>query len=253
MAIHDSNSRSATLDKGLALLALIVSDGGRTRLSTLADQLGLAQSTTRRLAAGLRRQGFIAPADRGHYVAGHIFACARDRDMRMLMANAGRAPLRRLARELRATVHLAVLEDDMVTYLVKEQWGAQSLFTRELKQLEAYCSGLGKVLLAHLPDRQRDDYLGGGPFVALTERTIVDPDMLREELKRVRSAGCAFDRGEIVDGLSCVAVPIYGQGGDAIAALSASFRTAPASGYHSVANRLRNCASLVSDRSGISV
>ena len=65
-----------------------------------------------------------------------------------------------------------------------------------------------------------DAYLDDGPFVALTQRTIVDPDMLRAELHEVRLRGYAVDDREIYDDLRCVAVPVRNGRGTAIAALS---------------------------------
>lgn len=72
-----------------------------------------------------------------------------------------------------------MLENDMVTYLVREGAEARTIFSEENKQLEAYCSGIGRMLLASLPEPDREAYLAEGPFVALTERTITDPAELR--------------------------------------------------------------------------
>jgi DNA-binding IclR family transcriptional regulator len=110
----------------------------------------------------------------------------------------------------------------MVTYRIKTGEGAGSLFTRVGMQLEAYCSGIGKVLLAHLPEAQRRAYFAGGPFVALTTRTITDPTELEDELERVRIRGYAIDDGEIADGLVCVAAPIQAPDGQVHAAISVS-------------------------------
>jgi DNA-binding IclR family transcriptional regulator len=214
---------TAALDKGLALLALIVRDRGTTALSLLADGMGLAQSTARRLVAALERQGLVTRAERGHYMAGaQLIELGNIINTRELLVRASRAPLRRLARDVNATAHLGILEADMVTYLIKEQLSARPIFTREREQLEAYCSGIGKVLLAHLAADEREAYLGGVPFVPLTERTIVDPGLLRDELEKVKARGYATDDAEIADGLYCVAVPVVSAVGDVVAAISVS-------------------------------
>jgi DNA-binding IclR family transcriptional regulator len=113
-----------------------------------------------------------------------------------------------------------------VTYLVKipanAARGAAS-FTQESGQLEAYCSGIGKVLLAHLPPGERRLYLAGSPFVALTPRTITDPRALEDALQTVRDEGFARDDGEIAEDLYCLAVPVRNRQGQVFAAISLSF------------------------------
>src|SRR5690606_3592173 len=111
-------------------------------------------------------------------------------------------------RRFQRTVHLAVFEADMVTYLAKEDGGRNSVLTIEGTQLEAYCSGLGKVLLAYLPEPERERYLADGPFVRLTPNTIIEPDELRRELAHIRTRGYAIDDGEVQPNLRCVAVPL---------------------------------------------
>ena len=112
------------------------------------------------------------------------------------------------SRRIGAIVHMGTLEDDMVTYLVKEGAGNDQLFTREDMQLEAYCTGIGKVLLAGLPTEKQEQYLANGPFVALTDNTTIDAATLREELACVTKQGFAVDNREISPDLYCLAVPV---------------------------------------------
>lgn len=113
----------------------------------------------------------------------------------------------------------------MVTYELKAGQSAGDLFTQVGMQLEAYCSGIGKVLLAHLPEPAQTAYLSTGPFPALTNQTITDPVLLKDELDIVLRRGFALDDEEVVAGLQCVAVPILKQNGAVIAAVSASRAT----------------------------
>ena len=137
------------------------------------------------MVAAFERGGLVVRGERGRYGAGLGLAelSALYRQAGRFLARAGRPELRRLAREMKRTAHLGVLEADaMVTYLVKEAAGNMPIFTREMLQLEAYCTGVGKVLLAHLDDSAREIYLAGGPFVSLTDNTLTDPGLLRAEL-----------------------------------------------------------------------
>lgn len=146
-------------------------------------------------------------------------------DDRQIMTNAAAPILDRLAVHTGCVVQLGIFENDMVTYLVKTGQSAGDLFTKVGMQLEAYCSGIGKVLLAHLPVQAQAEYLAGGPFIALTDQTITDPLLLKDELDHVATQSFAVDDEEVVTGLQCVAVPVRNMQGEVIAAISASRAT----------------------------
>lgn len=213
---------AATLDKAMALLLAMLPPSGAT-LSQLAERAGIAPSTARRLAGALLRQGLLSRTGPGQYAAGlRLAELARLADRQAVLAGASRTLLRQLARRLATTVHLGVLDGDMVTYLVKEHGGGPRLRTSEGHQLEAYCSAIGKVLLAALDERARARYLAAFPFVPLTRHTITDAATLHAALRLAAATGHATDRAEFEDGLYCLAVPVRGPGGDVVAALSAS-------------------------------
>lgn len=219
----DSNTDRGTqaLDRALALFAALLRDRGRHALSEIAEAQGLPVSTAHRLVAAFERHRLISRATRGRYVAGlGLLELAPDR--RHILAEASRPVLRRLAKAEKRTAHLGILEADMVTYLVKEAGGPASVFTREMIQFEAYCTGIGKVLLAGLEPQLRERYLAGGPFVRLTPTTITDPAELRRHLAEIAARGYAIDDAEMADGLHCVAVPVRDANRRVIAAISLS-------------------------------
>jgi DNA-binding IclR family transcriptional regulator len=83
-----------------------------------------------------------------------------------------------------------------------------------------HCAGLGKAILAFLPQAQQEQILGSRPLRTYTPYTITDPMLLRVELDRTRERGYAIDRDEIIMGVHCVAVPILNYAGHAIGAIS---------------------------------
>jgi DNA-binding IclR family transcriptional regulator len=174
---------------------------------------------------------------------------------RSQMARLARPALAELATACNATAHLGVLENDMVTYLVKESApsaGPAASFTRENAQLEAYCSGIGKILLAYLPEEDRNRYLAAGPFVAMTARTITDPLTLKLALKTVRDKQAATDDGEIAENLYCLAVPVRDRFQDVSAAISLSFERTARNPFRDqdALTKLRACAEEISARFG---
>jgi IclR family transcriptional regulator, acetate operon repressor len=199
----------SSFGKAMELLQLIIRDGGRHKLMHLAQDLDIPNATLYRLLATLMDQGLLQPSRKGYFVAGpKMLSLNPFLQPSRIAAELARESLIKLASTTRAIVHMGTFEDDMVTYLVKVGAGNDGLFTREGMQLEAYCTGIGKVLLADLPTEQRERYLANGPFVALTANTTVDVTTLRGELVRVKERGFAVDNREISADLYCLAVPI---------------------------------------------
>jgi Transcriptional regulator len=95
-------------------------------------------------------------------------------------------------------------------------------------QLDAHCSAVGKVLLAHREPEELRRFVLDKPLRRLTPTTITNPRALEQELSGVRTAGCAFDAGEAVTEVHCVAAPIRDDMGSVIAAVS---MTVPASRF----------------------
>ncbi|MFV3126771.1 IclR family transcriptional regulator [Niveispirillum sp. KHB5.9] len=212
-----------SLKRTLTMLEAVIADGGRSSVSDIARLAGMPVATAHRQVLTLVEAGYLAPSGKGRHVAGsRLLGLAHRLDEKQVIVNIAAPLLHRLAVQVRCTVQLGTLENDMVTYRLKTGRGASGLFTRVGMQLEAYCSGIGKVLLAHLGEEEREAYLAGGPFVALTERTITDPALLREELDRVRTRGYALDDGEIAADLRCMAVPVRGRDASTPAAISVS-------------------------------
>jgi IclR family transcriptional regulator, acetate operon repressor len=197
---------SQSAERAIALLDAVAFDAGAQPVTEIASQLGLAPSTARRLLAVLVRRGLIMRISRGRYIGGErLRLLAAKANPHARIAEITRPVLRRLARQYRCTAHLGMFENEMVTYLVKE--GTQTVFTREHNQLEAYCTGIGKALLAQLPTEELNAYLAQ-PLVPLTATTITDADILREALINVRTSGYAVDNREMADDLFCIAVPL---------------------------------------------
>lgn len=209
--------------RSLKLLEAVVRDGARSSVAALARETQIPVPSAHRHIAALVGAGFLSSAGYGRHMPGPALReLTGFLDSKLMMANAARPILDRLAKRMRCVTQLGIFENDMVTYLVKSGPSAGDLFTKVGMQLEAYCSGIGKVLLANLLDDELSDYLQAGPFIALTERTITDPEQLGIELEQVADQGFAIDDEEVVKGLQCIAVPVRTGEGAVIAAISAS-------------------------------
>ena len=219
--------RNNSVHNAFAILRLIDAAGPGLSLADMAERLNLSLAAVHRLVSTLQQEGAVVRAGRNAYMLspglGELGAHV---DNTAVLHALAQVPVKRLVRQLDEVVHLGTFDGEMVTYLVKGSPRKKTIPpTREGTQLEAYSSGVGKALLAWLPDNELDQYLSEAPFVALTERTITDPDAMRAALAEVRHRGYAMDDEEVVPGLTCMAVPVLSPSGYAIASLSVSCET----------------------------
>lgn len=220
--------RLSSLGRALEMLDAVLMDAGRSTVSALARSAGMPVATAHRHVTSLAAEGLLTAIGQGRHVAGpRLLAMGGGIDLGAVLAGVAAGILPGYARQLGCVVQLGTLDGDMVTYRVKAGGGAGTLFTRVGMQLEAYCSAIGKVLLANLPEAELAHYLAAGPFVALTANTITDAGALARELGAVRADGFAFDREEIAEGLACIAVPVRAGDGRVVAAISASRAVLP--------------------------
>lgn len=129
--------------------------------------------------------------------------------------------LNRISRSLNESCSLAVLQDDEVLYVGRS--AASRIMSVSLttgSRLPAYCTALGRALLAHLPEPELGAYLARVPLKAMTELTIVNPERFIEVLGEARLAGYALVEEELEIGLRSIAVPVRGASGDVLAALN---------------------------------
>lgn len=205
------------------LLAVLATEGEAFEPEAFSKKLKIPVASLYRYMKALLDAGVLIRPSRGLYLPHPEFLTAVQAfSPRGVLAQVVRPELERLARRVHTTVHFGVLENDMVTYLVKVAEGEDRLFTKEEQQLEAYCSGIGKVLLAELPHDHLEAYLSGGPFPSITSCTITDPDAIREEVIGTGRRGYGVDDREVHDALVCLAVPVRSRRGNILGAVSAS-------------------------------
>lgn len=225
-----ATAQSKSLTKALDLLEACVAQGGGARLATVARHLDIPVPTAYRLARTLQDRGLLACSGRGRYFPGpRLYTLSQQLTARTTAAGLSRPLLAKLARRFRCIAHFGVYEEEMVTYLVRAGEGRSAIATEEGTQLEAYCSAIGKILLAELGEDAREAYLATGPFTPLTDRTIVAPDALRAELWRTAARGYAVDDREIYDNLLCLAVPVRTRDFGVVGAISLSMPDQPLS------------------------
>lgn len=212
------------LDRGLAVLE-ILSQTDSISLSDIARQADLSCSTVYRLLETLRQRGYAAQDRRsGHYRVGpQIQLLAGPGTAAQSLPHATLPSMEQLVATVNETANLAVLAGRHAVYIHQvEARQSVRMFTELGAQVPLHCTGVGKVLLAWLPQEVALELLGTTPYEKFTSTTITRPAAYLAELTRVRSRGYAVDDEEREPGVRCVTAPIYDLSGKVIAALSIS-------------------------------
>ena len=188
----------------------------------LSRRTGLSEASAHRLMKTLEEIGVVVRDRRGCYRPGMVLASlSKDVAAGDLIRATSEDILAALAARLKGVVHVGVLQNGMVSYAAKfgEPIGV-AIPSRVGAQQEAYCSALGKSLLAGLSAQQFEDFLYDGDFVALTPQTITSVDGLRSEIAAVRQRGYAVDNKEVFQTICCVGAPVRDPQGNIAAAIS---------------------------------
>ena len=215
-----------SLLRGLALIeAFCDLDGAAASLSELARRTGLSPSTTHRLLATLQAEGYVTrEADTNHYVLGHRIAGAaatlqqRTSHLRSL----ARPHLEDIAQTTGETTNLVMLDGRWSVYVDKvEGTHALRMTMRIGTVFPAHTSASAKAILAYQPDDSHIAEIFAGALPRkLCKNTIVTAQAFKAGLKIIRAKGYAIENEELEQGVSCIAAPILGPDGTALAAIS---------------------------------
>ena len=225
-------------------------------LEELARQVKLAKPTVYRFLLTLQQLGYVRrdEADRWAITLRMFNVGSRALDHLDLHA-AARPVAEGLAEELGETIHMGVLDGDTAVCVMKiETRNRIRMYSRVGRRMPLHCTAIGKVLLAFMPDDEREAALGEMPLTAMTEHTIVSRAALDADLARARSLGYAIDAEENEEGVYCVAAPVFDYTGAIVAGLSVTvpvFRRKPDQEADKVA-RLKAAAGRISDILGYS-
>ena len=218
---------SQSLERGLAILSAFGSDRSTIGVSELSRELGLSRSTTHRYIATLTSLGYLQQdAETKRYRLGPRvldlgFAAINSMDIREISV----PHLQALSDSTGFTVNMAILDGPDVVYI--ERCRTSRTGQREIdlnlhvgSRLPAYCTAMGKALLAFVPADRLEEILDQTELAARGPNTITDRAGLRAEMERVRAAGVAVNNEELAYGLRSIAAPIRSRSGDVVAALN---------------------------------
>jgi DNA-binding IclR family transcriptional regulator len=179
-------------------------------LIDLSQRANLPKSTVHRLAEQLRTIGWLERDYNGYRIGMRLFELGCLALQRNELRDAAFPHLYALAAKTGLAVQLGVLDRGEVIYLERVLVGGYRLPTRLGGRMPAYCTALGKAMLAF--DDAAADAVLEHELPRRTPFTITQPDQLRANLAEVRQSGVAYDFKESFDLFGCVAAPIRNSG-----------------------------------------
>ncbi|MEX0590515.1 MAG: IclR family transcriptional regulator C-terminal domain-containing protein [Xanthobacteraceae bacterium] len=211
------------LARGLAVIRAFGPDSPRMTLADIARRVALPRATVRRSLITLATLGYVDTDGRSFTLTPKVLALGNSYLTTSPLPRAAQPLLERLADTTHEGCWAATLDEDEVLLVA----GAKTnrLLSAGLSigsRLPAFCSALGRVLLAGSPDEKLDAYFARLSPRSHTPRTTVEPSAIRRAILDARAAGYAIADGEVETGLCSIAVPITDPRGKTVAALNAT-------------------------------
>jgi IclR family pca regulon transcriptional regulator len=215
-----------SLARGLAVIRAFSDQRRSLTIAQISHKTGIPRAAVRRCLLTLRQLGY-AEADANNYslkpkvlTLGYSYLSSTPLTVSTLPY------LNQVSRSLNESCSLAVLDENEILYVARSATSRiMSVALNTGSRLPAYCTSLGRAILAFLPPEELDDYLAKVELKAFTERTVVSAKGLAEILAGVRENGYALIDEELEVGLRSIAVPVRGASGAVVAALNVGAQT----------------------------
>ncbi len=210
------------LARGLAVLLALSDKKRRMSIAQVSHRTGIPRAAARRSLHTLSKLGFVAADDaRRFYLRPRVLSFSHGYLSASALAVLAQSILDRLSDSLREACSLAALDGNEIVYLARSS--SSRIMSPALnvgRRLPAYCTSIGHVLLAHLPQNELNDYMARVRFHRYTEYTPSSVEKLLPLLAAVRESGFAFASQMMEPRLCTLAVPVRDAGGNYVAGIN---------------------------------
>jgi len=213
-----------SLARGLLVIQSFTPQTPHMTISQLSVKTGLSRAAVRRCLYTLTKLGFAGAEDGSRYaLRPRMLTLSNTYSASNSLSTSAQPILERMSAAHRESFSVATLDGDDIVYIARTTVARVMAVDLHIgSRLPAYCTSMGRVLLAYLPVDQLEQYLARVVLVAHTARTIVSVDKLRLALRNVRRNGYALVDQEYEIGLRSLAVPVYSPAGRVVATINLS-------------------------------
>ncbi len=214
-----------SVDRALQILSLFSHRRPQLGIAEIGREIDLPKGTVHGLVRTLLGHGFLhQDATTRKYRLGlkiHELGMVLAGTLEINEKSAG--PCRELAARTGLIARIAIWDGDSVVITLNMHPTAHAAIPAQIgPRVHAYCSAIGKAILAFLDEPSVADYLDRARLVAITPATITEKDRLLDDLAETRERGYSIDREEAVRGLGCIGAPLYAREGSVAGSLSLS-------------------------------
>jgi IclR family transcriptional regulator, pca regulon regulatory protein len=221
-AFTDTPDYVQSLHRGLAVIRVFDSEHAALTLSEVAERAELSRAVARRLLMTLEHLGYARRHGRQFSLTPRILELGFSYLSSLTVASLALPFMEEVAREIDESCSLAVLDEYDIVYV--QRVAVRKVMTITLgigARLPAFCSGMGRVLLAGLSEEALEKWMRGLRPQAWTRHTLLDKSEITAAVERTRTQGYGYVEQELQEGLCSMAVPVHDDRGHVIAALNA--------------------------------
>ncbi|HCH75249.1 MAG TPA: IclR family transcriptional regulator, partial [Pseudomonas sp.] len=211
-----------SLARGLAVIHAFQERKRHLTIAQISHRTEIPRAAVRRCLHTLMKLGYVTTDGRTYSLLPKVLTLGHAYLSSTPLAVTAQPILDRLSEQLHEACSMATLEGDEVLYVARSAT-PQRLISVDLSvgsRLPAYCTSMGRILLAALDDAALDDYLGRADLQVKTSRTLHSPEALRENIAEIRQQGWVIIDQELEMGLRSLAVPLKDSAGQVLAALN---------------------------------
>jgi DNA-binding IclR family transcriptional regulator len=213
----------ASLEKGIKLMELLVAHG-ELSVSEAARLMGTNRASSHRYISTLKDLGYAEKNSNNKYETSlKIMILSQKLADRFEIRRIAKPYMHRLSMMYKETINLGLFKNQEIIHIDKiDSLEVLRIDSALGDKAPAYCTALGKCILAFLPDHELAHYLSTIERLPLVSNTITDKDEFLQELSRVRKNRYAIDDEEMTIGLRCIAAPIFDHNNYPVYAISIS-------------------------------
>lgn len=220
----NNGSKIQSIDRAIQVLKCFSEQKKELKLTEIADEIGLSKSTVHGIVSSLKYHGLLDQdeATQKYSLGLYLMVLGETVSKSLNIRNITSPVIQDVCNIVNETVHIGKLDGSDVIYVDKiESMQSMRIFTNIGAKNPSYCTGVGKSMLAYL-DEETVLSLFPDKLESKTTNTITDKSELIKELKKIRENGYCLDNEEYVEGLICVAAPIFDYSGKIKYAISVS-------------------------------
>ncbi|PTL37523.1 IclR family transcriptional regulator [Alkalicoccus saliphilus] len=211
-----------TLERGINVIKSF-QHAPHLTISESAKICGLSRPVTRRVLLTLQKLGYATSRDGKFSLTPRMLSLGYSYLFSLNIWETATPSLEALSEKIQESSSLCKLDDTEVVYVARVP--VNKIMSHSLAigtRLPAYATSMGKVLLAYSTNEQIDRYFQKAELKPFTDKTIIEEEKIREELKNIRQNGWAFSRDQLEIGLMSIAAPVRDVRGEVVAAVNCS-------------------------------